>query len=155
MSTAKRGIDAKRAKDGKWTKILLKTIDTPAWRELPPKSQSLYLWLKLEWKGPKNNNNGKIALSCRQAAQKMGVSLNTAASAFRLLQAKGFIFVTRSSQLGLEGKAKLQLYEILSYHYQDLEVVDIFTLGGLTEMIIPLSLQQKQNPIAELNTSLY
>ena len=112
MSTAKQGIDAKRAKDGKWTKILLKTIETPAWRELPPKSQSLYPWLKLEWKGPKNNNNGKIALSCRQAAQKMGVSVNTAASAFRELQAKGFIFVTKSSRLGVEGKAKLQLYEI-------------------------------------------
>ena len=65
MSTAKRGIDAKRAKDGKYTKILLKTIDTPAWRELPPKSQSLYPWLKLEWKGPKKNNNGKKILIAR------------------------------------------------------------------------------------------
>ena len=112
MSTAKRGIDAKRIKDGKFTVIPVKTIDTPAWRELPVKFQALYVWVRLDWKGSKNNNNGKIALSCRQAAQKMGVSLNTAASAFRELQAKGFIFVTKSSWLGVEGKAKLQLYEI-------------------------------------------
>ena len=112
MSTAKRGIDAKRTKDCKFTIIPLRTIDTPAWRELPVKSQALYAWIRLEWKGSKNNNNGKIALSCRQAAQKMGVSLNTAASAFRELQAKGFIFVTKSSWLGVEGKAKLQLYEV-------------------------------------------
>ena len=112
MSTAKRGIDAKRIKDGKFTVIPVKTIDTPAWRELPVKFQALYVWVRLDWKGSKNNNNGKIALSCRQAAQKMGVSLNTAASAFRELQAKGFIFVTKSSWFGVEGKAKLQLYEI-------------------------------------------
>ena len=112
MSTAKRGIDAKRIKDGKFTVIPVKTIDTPAWRELPVKFQALYVWVRLDWKGSKNNNNGKIALSCRQAAQKKGVSLNTAASAFRELQAKGFIFVTKSSWLGVEGKAKLQLYEI-------------------------------------------
>ncbi len=112
MSTAKRAVDAKRNKDGKWTMILLRTINTPAWRELPTKSQSLYILVKLEWKGPKMNNNGKIALSCRQAAKKMGVSLNTAATAFRELQAKGFIVVTEPSWLGVEGEAKLQLYEI-------------------------------------------
>ena len=72
MSTAKRAIDAKRNKDGKWTKVLLKTIDTPAWRKLPTKSQSLYILVKLEWKGEKRNNNGKSALSCRQAAKKCG-----------------------------------------------------------------------------------
>lgn len=87
-------------------------MTTPAWRELPTKSQSLYMLVKLEWKGPKMNNNGKIALSCRQAAKKMGVSLNTAATAFRELQAKGFIVVTEPSWLGVEGEAKLQLYEI-------------------------------------------
>ena len=112
MSTAKRAIDAKRNKDGKWTMMLLRTVNTPAWRELPTKSQSLYMLVKLEWKGPKMNNNGKIALSCRQAARKMGVSLNTAATAFRELQAKGFIVVTEPSWLGVEGEAKLQLYEI-------------------------------------------
>lgn len=112
MSTAKRAIDAKRTKDGKWTKILLRTIDTPAWRHLPTKSQSLYMLIKLEWKGDKPNKNGKIALSCRQAAKKMGVSVNTAASAFRELQAKGFIVVTEPSWLGVKGEAKLQLYEI-------------------------------------------
>ena len=42
----------------------------------------------------------------------MGVSLNTAATAFRELQAKGFIVVTEPSWLGVEGEAKLQLYEI-------------------------------------------
>ena len=89
--------------------ILLSTINTPAWRELPTKSQSLYMLVKLEWKGPKMNNNGKIALSCRQAAKKMGVSLNTAATAFRELQAKGFIVVTEPSWLGVEGEAKYTL----------------------------------------------
>ena len=69
-----------RNKDGKWTKVLLKKINTPAWRKLPPKSQSLYILVKLEWKGEKRNNNGKSALSCRQAAKKCGYKITAGLS---------------------------------------------------------------------------
>ena len=87
-------------------------METPAWRALPPVAQALYPWLKLEWHGPKNNNNGKIRLSVRQAATKLGVSINTAAKGFRALQAKGFIEVTQTATLGVGGHAKAQSYLI-------------------------------------------
>lgn len=112
MSTAKRLKDRRKVKDGKFTIVTLNLMDTPAWRALSTKAQALYPWIKMEWKGPKRNNNGTISLSCRAAAAKMSVTPNTAAAGFRELQKKGFIVVTRPSYLGTEGEARLQLYEI-------------------------------------------
>lgn len=112
MSTAKRLREKRKIKDGKYTIMTLNLMDTPAWRALSIKAQALYPWLRLEWRGNKNNNNGKIALSCRSAAYKMSVTPNTAAKAFQELQRKGFIVVTRPSYLGTDGEARLQYYEL-------------------------------------------
>jgi DNA-binding transcriptional MocR family regulator len=87
-------------------------MQTQAWRAMEPVSQALYPWLRLEWRGWDNNNNGKIRLSVRQAADRLGVSRNTAARAFHGLQAKGFIVVTEPARLGLEGMAKCPAYEL-------------------------------------------
>ncbi|RMD92994.1 MAG: helix-turn-helix domain-containing protein, partial [Alphaproteobacteria bacterium] len=87
-------------------------MDTPAWRALSPVAQALYPWLRLEWHGPKANNNGRIRLSVRQAAEKMGVSINTAARAFHELQAKGFIVVTEPACLGVEGQGTSPAFEL-------------------------------------------
>ena len=83
-----------------------------AWRALSLKAQALYPWLKLEWKGPKANNNGKISLSVRQASKCMGVSNDTAAKAFHELQSKGFIVMTEPASLGVKGQGKCPKYEI-------------------------------------------
>ena len=96
----------------KWTKLILYNMYCPAWRALSPKAQALYPWLKLEWKGPKANNNGKISLSVRQASKCMGVSNDTAAKAFHELQAKGFIVVIQPASLGVHRKGKCPEYEI-------------------------------------------
>ena len=103
---------AQQKNNGKFTVMSLYNMQDPAWRALSPKSQALYPWLKLEWKGPKANNNGKISLSVRQAAECMGVSNDTAAKAFHDLQAKGFIVLIKSASLGVHGKGKCPEYEI-------------------------------------------
>ncbi|MBX3496647.1 MAG: hypothetical protein KF769_10430 [Parvibaculum sp.] len=95
-----------------FTKIHRSVMETPAWPALSPVAQALYLWLKFEWRGDHFNNNGKIRLSCRQAADRVGVSINTAARAFRDLQAKGFIVVTVMGALGTEGLARGPSYEL-------------------------------------------
>ena len=87
-------------------------METPAWRALSPVAQALYPWLRLEWRGVKFNNNGKIQLSVRQAAERLGVSRNTASRAFHELQEKGFIVVTKPARLGLAGDAKSPTFEI-------------------------------------------
>lgn len=95
-----------------WTKMIRPTMETPAWRALSLCAQSLYVWLKLEWRGPNANNNGKISLSVRQAAELIGVRPDTAAKAFHDLQAKGFLVLTQYGTLGSTGEAKAPTYEI-------------------------------------------
>lgn len=95
-----------------WTKLLRHTMEEPAWRALSTTAQALYPWLKLEWRGPDANNNGKIRLSTRQAGERLGVRPDTAAAAFRDLQRKGFIVQTEHAYLGVEGAAKAPAYEL-------------------------------------------
>lgn len=95
-----------------FTKLIRHTMEEPAWRALSSTAQALYPWLKLEWRGVDANNNGKLRLSVRQAAEKMGVRPDTAAEAFRDLQRKGFIVQAKPARLGIEGAAKAPEYEI-------------------------------------------
>ncbi len=87
-------------------------MDTEAWRALSPKAQILYVWLRLEWKGAKFNNNGRIRLSYRQASYRIGIGVNAVMGAFHELQAKGFIRVTEKGCLGVEGEARGPKYEL-------------------------------------------
>ncbi|PTQ72742.1 hypothetical protein [Celeribacter persicus] len=94
------------------TALRLSVMRTPAWRALSPTAQALYPWLKLEWRGAKFNNNGKLRLSTRQAAERMGCAINTAMRGFHDLQAKGFIIQTEGACLGTEGMGKSPAYEL-------------------------------------------
>jgi hypothetical protein len=95
-----------------YTKLVRNTMQTDAWRALSASAQALYPWVKLEWRGPQANNNGKIRLSVRQASKCMGCNPDTAARAFRDLQEKGFLHVTEAARLGLTGDAKGSTYEL-------------------------------------------
>ena len=95
-----------------FTQLIRSMMETPAWRGLSPTAQALYPWIRLEWRGPKSNNNGSISLSTRQAADRMGVGINTAARAFHDLQAKGFLVLTRAARLGIQGQATAPEYEL-------------------------------------------
>lgn len=90
----------------------LQVMATPAWRALSPTAQALYVWLKLEWRGAKFNNNGRLRLSVRQAAERIGCAHDTAAKAFHDLQRKGFAIQTEAACLGTEGMGKAPAYEL-------------------------------------------
>jgi len=98
-----------------YTVLVRNFMATPAWRALPSSAQALYPWLRLEWAGDKFNNNGKIKLSVRQAAECMGLNQKTVMRALHALQAKGFIHITEPARLGVTGEARssrLELTEI-------------------------------------------
>lgn len=95
-----------------YTQLIRNFMEEPAWRGLSSSAQALYPWLRMEWHGPRANNNGKIRLSVRQASVKMGVSVNTANRAFYDLQAKGFLVVTESARLGIGGKGQCPSFEL-------------------------------------------
>ena len=87
-------------------------METPAWRALSSTAQALYPWLKLEWRGPQNNNNGRISLAVSTAARLLGVKPDTAARAFHDLQAKGFLVMTKPACLGIGGAASAPKFEL-------------------------------------------
>lgn len=95
-----------------FTKVIRSVTNTPAWRGLSSHAKVLLVELKFEWKGPKANNNGSIALSTRQAANRLDVSLQTASKAFQDLQAKGFIVVAEIGHPGVHGVARCHKYEL-------------------------------------------
>ncbi|MCB6178103.1 helix-turn-helix domain-containing protein [Rhodobacter sp. Har01] len=88
------------------------TMQSPAWAALSSSAQALYPFIKLEWRGPKSNNNGRIRFSYRQAAEALGIMPNTAMRAFHDLQAKGFLVVTELGALGSDGDARGPCYEV-------------------------------------------
>ena len=57
-----------RSETEHFTKLIRVTMETPAWRALSSTAQALYPWLKLEWRGPQNNNNGRISLAVSTAS---------------------------------------------------------------------------------------
>ena len=87
------------------------TLQSPAWAALSTTAQALYPFVKLEWRGPNSNNNGRIQFSYRQAAKALGVSVNTAMRAFHDLVAKGFLVVTEMGALGSDGDARGPSYD--------------------------------------------
>lgn len=86
-----------------------------AWTALSCSAKALYPYLKLEWHGPKANNNGEIRLSVRDAAQRLGMGKDAASRAFQDLQAKGFLVVTEVANLGLHGEGKSHAYELTEH----------------------------------------
>ena len=106
----KRGLKADktgRSKSGdKFARMFLATMQCPAWRALSPYAQRLYPWLLLEWKGSHDNNNRRISLSVRDAADLICSHNETARLALIDLQKKGFIVVTRCAALGSTGNAR-------------------------------------------------
>jgi len=65
-------------------------LQSPAWRSLSPVSRSVFIELAAIYNG---SNNGRIALSARDAAERARCSKNTAARAFAELTQKGFIYL--------------------------------------------------------------
>lgn len=63
-------------------------LQTPAWRALKASSRAVYLEVATRYNG---TNNGTLALSARDAADRCNINKDTASQAFRELVAHGFI----------------------------------------------------------------
>lgn len=74
-------------------------FDSPAWRHLPSEAQALWLHIRRRYNG---TNNGEIPLSCREAAELLNISKNTASRAFERLIEHGFIKIGEDSDFRLK-----------------------------------------------------
>lgn len=62
--------------------------ETAAWRSLTPAARAVYVEMRLRYYGA---NNGWIALSVRDAAERCNINKDTAGKALSTLQERGFI----------------------------------------------------------------
>jgi hypothetical protein len=69
-------------------------LKSEAWRSLSPVGRALFIEVAQRWNG---FNNGKIGLGIREAGQNIRVKHTTAVAAFRVLQERGFLVMTRDS----------------------------------------------------------
>ena len=81
--------------------ILKPTLKEPAWMELPYGARCLYITLKSYYRG---DNNGRLYLSVRKAAQDLGASPSSTERWFHNLIHHGFIVPTSGGFLGNDGK---------------------------------------------------
>ncbi|OYX72934.1 MAG: hypothetical protein B7Y81_04240 [Caulobacter sp. 32-67-35] len=77
-----------RSKTGSFVMLQRFMMDSPAWGDLTPAARSIYLEVAKLYNG---RNNGFIALSVRDAAERCRVNKDTAAKSLALLQGHGFI----------------------------------------------------------------
>ena len=85
---AKGYVKAKGRKDPNFIMLRHDMIDSAAWRSMPAHAQALWIHIRRRYNG---YNNGEIPLSCREAAQLLKVSKNTAGKMFEILIDRGFI----------------------------------------------------------------
>jgi hypothetical protein len=90
----------------RYTKYYSDISKTPAWKALSYGARLLYLELQRQFIETANNN-GKIFLSTRDAADSLGASQRQVCTWYRELEHYGFIVQTQSGTLGPHGRAIL------------------------------------------------
>jgi DNA-binding transcriptional regulator YhcF (GntR family) len=73
-----------------------------AWKALTANERASYLEVKWRYDGL---NNGRIGLGCRELAEAIGVSKDTAKRSLDNLQAKGFIAMMKRSGFNVKNRA--------------------------------------------------
>jgi hypothetical protein len=83
----------------------VEVMKSPAWRATSFGARWLYVHLKRRW-SYKQQNNGRLFLSHRDAQAEIGGNRDSISRWFRELQHYGFIVMTSAGCLGLDGKGK-------------------------------------------------
>ncbi len=84
-----------------FVQVLKPTLQEPAWKALSYGARCLYITLKSYYLG---DNNGRVYLGVRKAAQDLGASRSSTERWFHDLIQHGFIVPTRGGFLGGDGK---------------------------------------------------
>lgn len=95
---------AKQLKDSpsRYFQIHYYMVNSPAWLALSAQARAVYVQIGSRYNG---ENNGKLALSVRDAARECNIAINTASKAFKELVDLGFIEETRHG--GLSRKTRI------------------------------------------------
>ena len=100
----KRKIYSKGRIEGRWTPIRHQMMDSAAWKQMSMGARWLYIAL-VRPLSFEEDNNGKIFLSARRAAEELGASQDSICFWYRELERYGFIVMTQPGTIGPNGKA--------------------------------------------------
>tara|TARA_B100001989_G_scaffold249291_1_gene224325 strand:- start:2984 stop:3352 length:369 start_codon:yes stop_codon:yes gene_type:complete len=89
-------------------------MDSPAWHSLSPNARCVWTEIMRRYNG---TNNGKIPLSCREAAKFCKISKATASRAFKELEEKGFIKIAVFA--GFKNKHRVSNHWIVTHERYD------------------------------------
>jgi hypothetical protein len=100
---------SKRYKDkgripGQYTAIRWEIMDSPAWKQMSMGARALYIAL-IKPLSFNRDNNGKIFLSTRKAAEQLNVRQASICIWYRELQHYGFVAMTKPGTIGPKGNA--------------------------------------------------
>jgi hypothetical protein len=98
--------------------LLKETLASPAWRAMSHSARSLYIALKLRYSS-NLQNNGRIYLSQRDAADELGSSRAYIGRWFRELQHYGFAVMTQAGCLGVDGRGKAPHWRLTECGYMN------------------------------------
>jgi hypothetical protein len=84
-----------------------RTTRSLAWQSLSAPALKIYIELRLRWRH-EDNNNGELFVSIAECKSLLGIPPGTAHRAFRELQDKGFIVMTRKGEAGKLNTAVLE-----------------------------------------------
>jgi hypothetical protein len=98
---AKTNAKGRAVGDFKHVRLQEWLLKSPAYRSLACPDRCLLVELYRKYNGA---NNGEIFLSCRDAAELLGVSKNTAARSFSALEDRGFTRLRGKALFSMKGK---------------------------------------------------
>jgi hypothetical protein len=102
--------------EGPFVPMLIPTMESAAWKAMSPYARVVYYALKTRY-GHKIRNNGRIYLSTRDGAEETGFHKDTIVRSLRELQHYGFIVMTESGCLGVNGRGKAPHWRLTELGY--------------------------------------
>jgi hypothetical protein len=144
----------KRRIDGPFVGIPLTILNAPAWRVMDPVARLLWIELRRRLRNDRTNN-GKIFLSCRDAAEAIGVNKDTILRRYAELEHYGFLCKTTKGHLGIDGYGIAPHYRFTDLAHgthpatRDYEKWD----GTISEHTPQKPGPKKQNPVLFRRTS--
>jgi hypothetical protein len=102
--------------NGRYLALRHQILDCPAWKAMSFGARLLYIALHRQLIY-KDNNNGKLHLSSRDAAEEIGTRQVNIGQWYRELEHYGFIVMTSGPYLGIEGKGRAARWRITDHRH--------------------------------------
>jgi hypothetical protein len=140
---SRRKVDKGRI-GGLFVPLLNETIDSPAWKSMSHGARTLYVAIKRRY-SHNLQNNGRLYLPQRIAANEIGSKTAQVTRWFRELQHFGFLVMTHPGCLGVDGKGQAPKWRLTEIGYmKDAPTRDFMRWNGQ-----PFIEPKKRNPVPE------